>query len=101
MSKIVYNSTDNEYQSVDKIKEDILHRLEEVGKRKDNWDGMGSKGVNPKSVENAKNVLFKMIDTIADMNEPKWVEPTIRDGVKTDESVDTICQNLHDVFDKK
>ena len=97
--KIVYNKISGEFESVDEVKQDILKRLNDIAKRKDNWDGQGSKGVNPKSVKNAKDVLFKMVDTIVEGNERAQLSHEKR-KYKTDDSVEIICENLQDIFDK-
>ena len=97
--KMVYNKISCKFESIDEVKQDILKRLNDIAKRKDNWDGHGSKGVNPKSVKNAKDVLFKMVDTIVEGNERAQLSHEKRE-YKTDDSVENICENLQEIFDK-
>ena len=72
----------NALRSTEEIKSELFARIDEVGKREDNWDGRGSKGVSAKTVANAKKVMGGLVDTIAD-NDKEYHSPgVIRKGDK-------------------
>lgn len=75
----IYNASKKKWTTAEEIKAEMFARLDEVGKRKDDWDGKGSKAPSAKTVANAKSILGRFVDEI-DAHNSKWIEPSVSKG---------------------